>query len=65
MLNQVGTVAAQGAMASRFFGSCLSGRHAGKQVMLKVQPRGRKTIFQVLRCHLYYMYMHVCMCVRA
>ena len=34
MLNQVGKVAAQGAMASLFFGSCLSGRHAGKQVSL-------------------------------
>jgi hypothetical protein len=38
---QVGTLAAHGAMASLFFGSCVSGQHAGKQVREREHARMR------------------------
>ena len=38
---QVGTLAAHGAMASLFFGSCVSGQHAGKQVREREHARTR------------------------
>jgi len=48
---KVGKLAAYGAMASLFFGKCLEGKHAGKQVMLKLQPREKRTIYQITTEH--------------
>lgn len=48
---KVGKLAAHGAMASLFYGVCLEGRDKGRQVMLKVQPRARKTIYQITTEH--------------
>jgi serine/threonine protein kinase len=48
---RVGKPAGYGAMASLFYGTCLEGKHAGKQVMIKVQPRARNTIYQITTEH--------------
>ena len=48
---KVGKEAARGAMSSLRFATCLTGEHAGKAVMLKIQPRARKTIYQITTEH--------------